>query len=262
MNKKPGTVWFVGAGPGDPDLITVKGRDLLAQAGAILVAGSLVAKAATGWADDKCEIADSKSMTLEEIIEWLICAAKEHETVVRLQTGDPSLYGALVEMSRPLDEAGIIVKAVPGVSSLMASASAAMESLTLPEVTQTVIMTRVAGKTPMPEGESLAELAAHKTTIGIYLSATLADTVRAQLLEAGWAQESPVVVVHKATWPGEEKIFRTTIDRLPATLEEEKVAGQAMILVGPTIGARNWPTLKKSKLYDPAFTHRFRDRSK
>ncbi len=258
MPNQPGTVWFVGAGPGDPDLITVRGRDLIARAGAILVAGSLVSDAATRWAPDGCAVADSKGMTLDEIVAWLIDAARRHEIVVRLQTGDPTLYGALVEMTRPLDEAGVTVKAVPGVSSAMASACAAMESLTLPEVTQTVILTRVAGRTPMPPGESLAELAAHKTTLCLYLSATLGGTVRDELIDAGWESAAPVVIVQKATWPGEERIWRTTVDELPATLKDEKISGQAMIIVSPAIGARQWPTLAASKLYDPTFTHRFR----
>ncbi|MBF0170362.1 MAG: precorrin-4 C(11)-methyltransferase [Nitrospinae bacterium] len=258
MHNVPGTVWFVGAGPGDPDLITVKGRSLIERAGAILVAGSLVDDAATRWAPDGCAVADSKGMTLDEIVAWLIDAAGRHETVVRLQTGDPTLYGALVEMARPLEAAGIVVKAVPGVSSAMASACAAMEALTLPEVTQTVILTRVAGRTPMPPGESLAELAAHKTTLCLYLSATLGATIREELLAAGWEADAPVVVVHKATWPDEERVLRTTVACLPATLKNEKISGQAMIIVSPTLGARHWPTLATSKLYDPGFSHRFR----
>jgi precorrin-4 methylase len=151
-------VWFVGAGPGDPDLITVRGRDLIARAGAILYAGSLVSATALRWAPPGCAIADSKDMDLEAIAAWLIDQAGRHACVVRLQTGDPGLYGALIEMVQPLDAAGIEVGVVPGISSALASAAAAVESLTLPEVTQTVILTRVAGRTPMPEGESLAEL--------------------------------------------------------------------------------------------------------
>jgi len=258
LGDETGTVWFVGAGPGDPDLITVKGRDLITKAGAILVAGSLVAEAATEWAPDGCLIADSKAMTLDKIVSWLVGAAERNETVVRLQTGDPTLYGALVEMTRPLVAAGIMVRSVPGVSSAMASACAAMESLTLPEITQTVILTRMAGRTPMPEGESLSELAAHRTTLCIYLSATLGGYIREELLKAGWREKSPALVVHKATWPGEERVFRTTIEKLPQTVSEEKIKGQAMIIVSPTLGACEWPELPASKLYAPSFSHRFR----
>lgn len=251
-------VWFVGAGPGDPDLITVKGRDLIARAGAILYAGSLVSKQAMEWAPPSCALADSAGMTLDEITAWLIDAAGRHETVVRLQTGDPALYGALIEMTRPLDEAGVEVAVIPGVSSATASAAAAVESLTLPEVTQTVIFTRMAGRTPMPEGESLAELARSRTTICLYLSATLLDEAREAFVEAGWSDEDPVVIVHKASWPGEEKIFRTTIDEMASLLRNEKIAGQTMVIASPALGARHWPELATSKLYDARFSHRYR----
>ncbi len=254
----PGKVWFVGAGPGDPDLITVKGRDLVACAGAILYAGSLVAQATTRWAKAGCEIVDSKSMALEEITAWLIGQAGRHEVVVRLQTGDPTLYGALIEMVQPLDAAGVAVGVVPGVSSAMASAAAACESLTLPEVTQTVILTRMEGRTPMPEGEGLRELAAHHSTLCIFLSITLMGEVIKALLDAGWPDDSPILVVHKASWPDEEKIVRGTLADIRQLCREQKINSQAMIIVSPALGARNWPELKKSKLYDETFTHRFR----
>lgn len=253
-----GKVWFVGAGPGDPDLITVKGRDLVARADSILFAGSLVSEAALRWASKDCEAADSKDMTLEEITDWLITKAQAHELVVRLQTGDPSFYGALTEMTRPLDEAGVEVGVVPGVSSAMASAAAATESLTLPEVTQTVILTRVEGRTPMPEGESLAELARHHCTLCLFLSIGLLSKVCEELRAAGWLDDAPALVVHKASWPGEEKILRGTLADIPERCRAEKIRSQAMIIVGPTLGARDWPDLKKSRLYDAGFSHRFR----
>ena len=243
----PGTVWFVGAGPGDPDLLTVKGRDLIAQAGAILFAGSLVSEAATRWAPPGCEIADSKGMTLEEICHWLASRALRHRTVIRLQTGDPSLYGALIEMVQPLDDAGVPVKVVPGV-----------ESLTLPEVTQTVILTRVAGRTPMPEGEDLVSLARHRSTLCIFLSITLLSSIQRDLRAAGWPEDAPILVVHKASWPGEEKIVRTTLADVKEACRQAKIVSQAMIIASPTIGARQWSTLTKSRLYDASFTHRFR----
>lgn len=251
-------VWFVGAGPGDPDLITVKGRDLIARAGAIIYAGSLVSEAAMRWAPEGCEIADSKDMTLEQITDWLIDRASKHETVIRLQTGDPGLYGALIEMVQPLDKAKVDVGVVPGVSSAMASAAAGVESLTLPEVTQTVILTRVEGRTPMPEGESLKELASHHSTMCIFLSITLLKKVQSDLLEAGWSEDSPILVVHKASWPGEEIIVRGTIKDIRDKCKEQKITSQAMIIASPTIGSRQWETLAKSKLYDASFTHRFR----
>jgi len=254
----PGKIWFVGAGPGDPDLLTVKGRKLLEAAGAVLFAGSLVDQAATLFSPPGCEIRDSKDMTLEEMSAWLIERAGRHETVVRLQTGDPGLYGALIEMTRPLTAAGIAWAVVPGVSSAMASMAAAGETLTLPEVTQTVILTRVAGRTPMPPGEELEALAAHKTTLCIYLSITLLHKVQDALRAAGWAEDAPILVVQKASWPGEEKIVRGTLADIKRRCQDAKIASQAMIVASPTLGATDWPELIRSKLYDPTFTHRFR----
>jgi precorrin-4/cobalt-precorrin-4 C11-methyltransferase len=256
--KKHGTVWFVGAGPGDPELITVKGRGLIERAGAILFAGSLVSAAATRWAAAGCVIADSKDMTLEQMSAWLIAQATRCAIVVRLQTGDPGLYGALIELVQPLDAAGIAVQVVPGVSSAMASAAAAVESLTLPEVTQTVIFTRVEGRTPMPDGESLEALAAHHSTLCIFLSITLLGRVTAALTAAGWSADAPIVVVHKASWPGEEKIVRGTVATIQGLCREARIVSQSMIIASPTLGARQWTTLAKSKLYDASFTHRFR----
>ena len=256
--RKPGKIWFVGAGPGDPDLITVKGRKLLEQAGAILYAGSLVDQAATRYAPAGCVIRDSKDMTLTEMTDWLLDQASRNATVVRLQTGDPGLYGALIEMSRPLTAAGVDWAVVPGVSSAMASVAAAGETLTLPEVTQTVILTRVAGRTPMPEGEDLAALASHHCTLCIYLSITLLHEVTRALRDAGWADDAPILVVQKASWPGEEKIIRGTLADIKQKCQAQKVGSQAMIVASPTLGAADWPDLVRSKLYDPSFTHRFR----
>ena len=256
--QQPGTVFFVGAGPGSPDLITVRGRDLIARAGAILYAGSLVDEAATRWAPPGCVLRDSKDMTLEQMSDWLIGQSRQHATVVRLQTGDPALYGALIELVQPLDAAGVALEVVPGVSSAMASAAAAVESLTLPEVTQTVIFTRVEGRTPMPPGESLVELARHRSTLCIFLSITLLHKVEAALQEAGWPPDAPMLVVHKASWPGHQRVLRGTVGTIKALCREAGVVSQAMVIASPTLGARQWPDLARSKLYDPTFTHRYR----
>lgn len=256
-----GTVWFVGAGPGDLELITVKGRSLIERAGAILFAGSLVNEAITRWAPPGCAVADSKDMTLPEMTTWLIQQARQHAVVVRLQTGDPALYGSLIELVQPLDAAGVPVQVVPGVSSAMASAAAAVESFTLPEVTQSVIFTRVEGRTPMPPGEDLAALAAHRTTLCLFLSITLLHKVEAGLRAAGWAEDAPIVVVHKASWPGEERIVRGTLATIKQRCREAGIVSQAMVIASPTLGSRHWPHLAKSKLYDPSFTHRFRKAS-
>lgn len=255
-------VWFVGAGPGDPELITVKGQGLIARADAILFAGSLVSEAVMRWARPGCDIQDSKGMDLEAITDWLIARARAGQTVIRLQTGDPGLYGALVEMVQPLDEAGIDVAVVPGVSSAMASAATAVESLTLPELTQTVILTRVEGRTPMPEGESLAELAQHHCTLCLFLSITLLKKVKTELLAAGWSEQAPVLVVHKASWPGEEKVLRATLADVREQCIAESITSQAMIIVSPALGARYRRDNKKSKLYDKSFSHRFRKAAK
>ncbi len=256
-----GKVWFVGAGPGDPDLITVKGRRLIEQADAILYAGSLVSDAAMQWCKPGCEVADSKAMALEEINQWLIERACAGKTVIRLQTGDPGLYGALIEMVQALDKEQIEVEVVPGVSSAMASAAAAVESLTLPEVTQTVILSRVEGRTPMPEGEEIEALLAHHCTVCLFLSITLLKKIQQAAQAAGWSPESPVLVVQKASWPGEQKIVRGTLSDIRERCIAEKVTSQAMIILSPTLGAREWPELKKSKLYDETFSHRFRKAS-
>jgi len=261
MSKDTGKVWFVGAGPGDPELITVKGRNLIAEASAILFAGSLVSEATMRWAREGCEIQDSKGMDLETITDWLINKAKQHKTVVRLQTGDPTLYGALIEMVQPLDKQGIEIGVVPGVSSAMASAAAGVQSLTLPEVTQTVILTRVEGRTPMPDGESLRELAEHHCTICLFLSITLLKKIQNEFRSAGWPEDSPILVVHKASWPDEEKIIQGTLSNIREKCITEKINSQAMIIASPTIGARQWAELKKSKLYDQKFTHRYRKAS-
>lgn len=258
MTKLKHKVWFVGAGPGDPELMTVKGQKLIVQADAILFAGSLVSETAMRWAKPACEIQDSKGMDLDAINDWLIERARKFANVVRLQTGDPGLYGALIEMVQALDNESIEVGVVPGVSSAMAAAAAGVESLTLPEITQTVILTRVEGRTPMPEGESLPELARHHCTLCLFLSITLLKKVQTELYAAGWKEDAAVLVVHKASWPGEEKIIRGTLATIQEKCRAEKINAQAMIIVSPTLGARQWPQLKKSKLYDKTFTHRFR----
>ncbi len=255
-------IYFVGAGPGDPELLTLKGQRLISEADAILFAGSLVSTAAMMWAKNSCEIQDSKGMTLVEITDWLITHAIDNAKVIRLQTGDPSLYGALIEMVQALDKEDIAIEVVPGVTSAMASAAAAVETLTLPEITQTVIFSRVEGRTPMPKGESLHELAAHHCTLCLYLSITLLKKIKAELLIAGWLENSPIVVVYKASWENEQQIIRGTLASIQAQCKQAKITSQAMIIASPTLGARHWKTLKKSKLYDADFSHKFRKANK
>ena len=258
VEKKMGEIWFVGAGPGAADLITVRGQRLLQRAGAILYAGSLVSPEHLQHAPPDCVIADSSSMTLEEMVHWLLEQARRTATVVRLQTGDPALYGALPEMSQPLLQAGVTVKAVPGVPSFAASAAAALVSLTLPEVTQTVILTRVAGRTPMPPGEQLRDLARHGATLCIHLSITLWPTIQAELRAAGWPEESPVLVVHKATWPAVEQIIQGTLATIAQQCAEARIESQSMIILSPTLNIEQGSKTPRSKLYNPYFKHGFR----
>ncbi|MBF0293820.1 MAG: precorrin-4 C(11)-methyltransferase [Magnetococcales bacterium] len=253
-----GKVWFVGAGPGAVDMITVRGRELLARAGAILYAGSLVSPRHLDFAPEGCVCADSSAMTLDEMVAWLVEQAGRHTTVIRLQTGDPSLYGALPEMVRPLTRAGVQVEVVAGVPSFAAAAAAAMESLTLPESVQTVILTRAPGRTPMPDGERLRELARHGTTLCLHLSITLWPVIREELFAAGWPASAPVVVVGKATWPQEERIVRGALADIEEACRQADVRSQAMILLGPALGACQVDAAPHSRLYAPEFGHGFR----
>lgn len=254
-----GKLWFVGAGPGAADLLTVRATRLLAEAGAVLYTGSLVAEAALQWAGPQCEIADSKGMDLAGVRAWLRDRLQRHASVVRLQTGDPTLYGVIPELARPFDALGVEIGIVPGVSSAMAAAAAAGECLTLPEVTQSVIFTRLAARTHMPQSESLAALAAHGCTLCIFLSIDRIEEVVAQLRHAGWSSAAPVVVAEKVSWPGEERILRGTLTDIALQCRAAGIDRQALILVSPALGARRQDGGEPlSKLYDAAFPRRFR----
>lgn len=248
----------MGAGPGAVDLITVRGRELITHADAILYAGSLVSPDHLSFAPSHCEIADSSGMTLEAMVAWLLERVRRLEVVVRLQTGDPSLYGALTELTTPLRAEGVVVEVVPGVSSAMAAAAAAVESLTLPEVTQTVILTRTEGRTPMPEQEQLRHLAQHGATLCIFLSATLMSKVTEELYQAGWSVDHPFLVVHKASWPGEQQIIRGRLADMAALCREANIGSQAMIIVGPSLEASERPDNRPSRLYSEDFSHQYR----
>jgi precorrin-4/cobalt-precorrin-4 C11-methyltransferase len=256
------TVWFVGAGPGSPDLITVRGRDLLGKAGAILYAGSLVSPEHLQFAKPDAVVADSSGMTLDEMTNWLLEQSKHTQTLIRLQTGDPAIYGALAEMSQPLLAAGLQIKSVPGVPSSLASAATALETLTLPETTQTIILTRVEGRTPMPPKEKLRDLASHKTTLCIHLSITMLPKIYTELTAAGWSDDSPVLVVHKASWADEEKILRGTLADIEEQCRKAKIKSQSMIIVSPALGACLKQNTPQSKLYNPTFGHGFRKATK
>lgn len=250
-------VHFVGAGSGAADLITVRGQKLLTEADVIIYAGSLVNPEHLSIAKEDCRIYDSASMTLEEVIAVMKDAEAAGKMTVRLHTGDPSIYGAIREQMDLLDESGIAYDVVPGVSSCFGAAAALKAEYTLPDVSQTVIITRMAGRTPVPEKEEISLLAAHQATMVIFLSTGLLDPLRERLLAGGYRKDTPAAIVYKATWP-DEKVFRGTVDTLPQMAKENGITKTALILVGDFLG----DAYERSKLYDPAFTHEFREASK
>jgi precorrin-4/cobalt-precorrin-4 C11-methyltransferase len=254
---KINTIYFIGAGPGDPELITVKGARLLREADLIIYADSLVSDGLLEDTKTDVEILKSSGMTLEEVVERLETGLRSGKKVVRLHTGDPSVFGAIYEQIYLLKQIGIEAEVVPGVSSVFAAAAAVAAELTIPELSQTVILTRAQGRTPVPEKESLQSLAAHGCTMAIYLSATLAEKVASELIAAGWKKETAVVVVYKASWP-DQKIIRTTVENMAAALVENNIKSQTMILAGPALDAMNKETFRRSKLYDGDFVHKFR----
>jgi precorrin-4/cobalt-precorrin-4 C11-methyltransferase len=246
-------VHFVGAGPGDPELITVKGARLLAQAEVVLYAGSLVPEAILGYCPQARKVSSAR-MALKDQVALMVEAVRAGRRVVRLHTGDPSLYGAIQEQRELLAEAGIESLVVPGVTAALAAAARAGRELTLPEVSKTVIFTRLSGRTPTPEGESLASLAQHRATLCLYLSAGLIDRAQAELLTA-YPAETPVVVAHRVGWPG-ERLLAATLGDLARTVRAAGLARQTVVLVGPALGQGKIPAF--SKLYDPAFSHGWR----
>jgi precorrin-4/cobalt-precorrin-4 C11-methyltransferase len=257
MSLEP-KVYIVGAGPGDPDLITVKGLRILQEADAVVYTDSLVSQDLVARAKTDARIYPSAGMTLEEIVETMVSHVRRGESVARLHTGDPAVFGATFEQMALLCQNGVPFEVVPGVSSVFASAAVLGVELTIPELTQTVIFTRAEGRTPVPGKERLAELARHQTTLALFLSATLAKKVTNELLAAGWSEETPVAVVQRATWP-DQKVVRTTLGRLDPDMREAGIRSHAMILAGWALD----PDLEekgtfRSKLYDKTFTHRYR----
>jgi len=253
-------VKFVGAGPGDPDLITVKGQNAIREADLIIYAGSLVPEALLKWKQDGAKAVNSASMNLDEIVDMITDAHQESLKVVRLHTGDPSLYGAIFEQMRELDRYGITYEVVPGVTAAFAAAAAMGMEYTLPEETQTLIMTRISGRTPVPDQESLERLASHQSSMAIYLSIAHVDRVQ-EILSMHYGGESLCAVAYKVSHP-EERILFTKIKDLAATVQDENLTRQTLIIVGKAVETA---TLKKavikSKLYDAGFSHGFRDQS-
>ena len=250
-------VYIVGAGAGDPELITVKGQKLLQKADVIIYAGSLVNPALLGFAKEGAEIHDSASMTLPEVIETIEKAVAKDLMVVRLHTGDPSIYGAIQEQMDALKKKGIDFEVVPGVSSFLATAAALKQEYTLPGISQTVIITRNEGRTPVPEREKLRSLAAHQATMCIFLSITMLADVVKELIEGGYAPSTPIAIVQRASWP-EQKIVRATLETIVAEIADKGIDRTAMIVVSRCLDA----DYELSRLYAPEFSHMFREASK
>lgn len=247
-------VHFVGAGPGAPDLITLRGAELLKQADVIIYAGSLVNPTLLETAKQDCEIHNSAAMTLEEVLAVMERAEAEGKTTVRLHTGDPCVYGAIREQMDALDALGITYDDTPGVSSFCGAAAALQAEYTLPGVSQSVIITRLAGRTPVPEAESLAAMAGHGTSMVIFLSSGMLERVQEELLKGAYTAETPAALVYKATWP-EEKTVRCTVGTLAKAGERAGIHKTALVLVGDFLDS----PYEKSKLYDAAFTTEYRE---
>ncbi len=257
MASEPQVI-FVGAGPGDPELITVKGLKALKRAQMVIWAGSLVNPALLEELSEGCEVHDSACLDLPQVIALMARAVGEGKSVVRLHTGDPALYGAIQEQMEELDALGISYAVIPGVTAVFAAAATLKQELTLPEVSQTLILTRVEGRTPVPETERLRHIAAIGGTVGLYLSVSMMGKVVDELLSGGvFTEQTPVAVVARASWPDERRVEGTLGD-IAGKVLDAGIGRQALILIGEVLNAREKGVPEKSKLYDPSFTHGYR----
>lgn len=247
-------IHFVGAGSGASDLITLRGKNLLEEADVVIYAGSLVNPRLLDFAKKDCKIYNSAKMTLDQVLEVMLQAEAEGKRTVRLHTGDPCLYGAIREQMDVLDEKGIGYDYCPGVSSFCGAASALNLEYTLPEVSQSVIITRMAGRTPVPEKESIESFAAHHATMVVFLSTGMLKELSKRLMEGGYDGDTPAAIVYKATWE-DEKSFVCTVDTLAQTAEENNITKTALIIVGDAVAHHSYG---RSKLYDPGFTTEYR----
>ena len=248
---------FVGAGPGAADLITLRGQNYLKEADIIVYAGSLVNRQLLDVRKPGCQVYNSAQMTLEEVLQVLITGEREGKKVVRLHTGDPCLYGAVKEQMDALAKEGISYVVCPGVSSFCGAAAALEAEYTLPGISQSVVITRMAGRTSVPDLESIRSFAAHQATMVIFLSTGMLPELQAELMAGGYEPETPAAIVYKASWP-DEKVFRCRVDELAETAEKNQIKKTALIVVGRVLDG----TYQRSKLYDPAFTTEFRQGEK
>ena len=247
-------VYFIGAGPGDPELLTVKASRVIAAADLVLYAGSLVSPAIVALARPGAKVVDSAPLALDETHALLRQCATAGGLAARVHTGDPALYGAIAEQMALLAAEAIPYAVIPGVTSASAAAAAFAASFTAPEVTQTLILTRLAGRTPMPPGETLADLARHQSAMAVYLSAGDPEGVAENLLAGGYPPETPIAVVEKASWP-DQQIVRGTLANIAETIKNSQIKKTAMIVVGPALSQESTVV---SKLYDAAFSHEYR----
>ena len=251
-------IHFVGAGSGAPDLITIRGKNLLEKADVIIYAGSLVNPQLLDYAKEDCQIYNSALMTLEEVLEVMFKAEEEGKMTVRLHTGDPCLYGAIREQMDVLDEKGIEYDSTPGVSSFCGAASALDLEYTLPDVSQSVIITRMAGRTPVPTKESIESFAAHQATMVVFLSTTMLEELSERLIAGGYSADTPAAIVYKATWEDEKK-FICTVGTLAQTARENNIRKTALMIIGYVVTHTHY---NRSELYNPAFTTEFREATK
>ena len=248
-----GKVWFIGAGPGAPDLLTLRGARLIGEADVVVWARSLVHEGVLEYAREGARIVESTTIPLEGVRALYEQAVAEDSRVARVHSGDPSLYGAVMEQIELCEEIGLDWEIVPGVSSLGAAAAAIGRELTVPEVSQSVILTRRASRTPMPAGEDIRSFAEHGTTMAIFLSAAKPRALQQELLDGGYAPETPCAVVYRASWP-EERVIECRLGDLAERVREAGFTRQALILVGPGLDAGG----TRSHLYSPGFSHMFR----
>lgn len=248
-------IHFVGAGSGAADLITLRGKKFLEDADVVIYAGSLVNPQILEYTKPGCAIYNSAKMTLEEVLEVMFQAEKEEKMTVRLHTGDPCLYGAIREQMDVLDEKKIAYDYCPGVSSFCGAASALDLEYTLPNVSQSVIITRMAGRTPVPPKESIESFAAHQATMVVFLSTGMLEELSGRLIEGGYKPDTPAAIVYKATWE-DEKTFVCTVDTLAQTARENNITKTALMIIGDVVAHHSYD---RSKLYDPEFTTEFRE---
>ena len=251
-------IYFVGAGSGAADLITVRGAKLLDKADVIIYAGSLVNPEVLEYKSDNCQVYNSAKMTLEEVIDVMKDSESKGLTTVRLHTGDPCIYGAIREQMDILDQLGIAYESCPGVSAFCGAASALNLEYTLPDVSQSVIITRMAGRTPVPEKESIESFAAHHATMVVFLSTGLLEELSKRLIEGGYTADTPAAIVYKATWSDERK-YICTVGTLAQTAAENNVTKTALMIIGDAVAHTHYD---RSKLYDPTFTTEFREATK